>query len=599
MANIFMTFIGAGPYEPVNYVLGEQSVNNRFVSKALLEMTTQQGVVFDKLFFFLTDKAKELNWEKYTRTDRITGEEITDEGIEPFLEKRFPDRYEPISIPDGNSDAELLEIFGKIYDKIEPGDHLTIDTTHGFRSLPLLYFPVLRYAKEIKNITIEHIYYGCFLSKFQDAPVIDLKIYDMMLDYSWAARLFVKTGNASEMSDQIVRFLNQLPGVRKQSISAARDLGLKMMGLTNALQTCMGGEGGKNDKRAPTIKYMIKQIDARKDTLSNVTAPESELFCRLLEHAVDSVSDFSEVLEDPVEMGLCAVEWYLERSMIMQGYTALEETITTFFCRMYVPSISHLNSDFRMKFGSFISGSTSRGMHKPTLEAALQEARRKWREPFGDKLPQEQKDAFYIGIVQFLNQIDFASAELDLVARIKEYRNYMNHFGMREKCLTITREHLKADYEQVLALFKSFRERSTGRISAEEAMALLTQKGSGFVNFSNHPSSGWSEEQRAAALELSGGGEITDLPFPQISGTASEEELQQTAAEYIAKIGALRPAAVMCMGETGCSFLVASALKRQGIPVYYSCSDRDSVEVVTENGTEKRSVFRFVRFRSY
>ena len=597
MATIFMTFIGTGNYESVNYVLGGESAKNRFVCKALLDIYQKQGADFDKLFFFLTDKAKELNWDAYTRTDRNTGELIKDEGIQPFLEERFPGRYEQIRIPDGNSDAELLEIFDKIYSVIEPGDHLTIDTTHGFRSLPLLYFPVLRYARELKNITIEHIYYGCFLPKQPDAPVIDLRIYDMMLDYAGAAHLFVKTGNAGEMSEQIKSYFDQLPPEKKGSMGIAKDLGKDMGKLTHALLTCKGGE------TAGSIKPMIDSLFRRKNKLQAISIPEAKLFTQLLEHAIDSAGSLYEAA-DPVEMGLYAVEWYLQRGLIVQGYTALRESITTFFCRMYVPSVNYLNKVFREELDNVLTGSICRGGSKPTRESALQAAKELLylsldEAKLQEKELLEKKDAFLAGIVQLICQIDYASGELDFIKQIIDNRNSMNHFGMGVDNPDVTGEKLQADYERVVALFESFRARSSSRISAEEALELLGQTGSGFVNFSNHASSDWSEAQRAAALELSGGGTITDLPFPQISGAASEETLQETAADYIAQIQALRPAAVMCMGETGCSFLVASALKAQGIPVYYACSDRESVETVTENGTKKSSVFRFVRFRSY
>lgn len=105
MAQIFMTFIGTGNYEPVTYTLGEQSFKNRFVSKSLLQMLTEQGKQFDRLIFFLTEQARKLNWEKYIRKGK-DGKEVEDEGLLPFLEEHFPGKFTPVAIPDGNNEQE-------------------------------------------------------------------------------------------------------------------------------------------------------------------------------------------------------------------------------------------------------------------------------------------------------------------------------------------------------------------------------------------------------------------------------------------------------------------------------------------------------------
>ena len=121
----------------------------------------------------------------------------------------------------------------------------------------------------------------------------------------------------------------------------------------------------------------------------------------------------------------------------------------------------------------------------------------------------------------------------------------------------------------------------------------------GFVNFSNHPSEHWSEAQREAALSLCGSETITDIPFPQVAGAATAEEISGIARNCTADILAQHPAVVMRMGETGVCFQVVSMLKRHGIRIVYSCSDRQAEESITESGTEKHSVFRFVQFREY
>lgn len=124
-----------------------------------------------------------------------------------------------------------------------------------------------------------------------------------------------------------------------------------------------------------------------------------------------------------------------------------------------------------------------------------------------------------------------------------------------------------------------------------------TQPTGSFINFSNHPSAGWTSEQRAAALTL--GDTITDIPFPQVSADASEEEITRIAKACADTILAACPAAVMCMGEFGVCYQVIRILKEHHIPVVYTCTERRTEEHITSQGTQKISVFHFVRFREY
>ena len=48
------------------------------------------------------------------------------------------------------------------------------------------------------------------------------------------------------------------------------------------------------------------------------------------------------------------------------------------------------------------------------------------------------------------------------------------------------------------------------------------------VNFSNHPSRYWDNSQREASQNY---GELLDIPFPQISPNASDDELEKLALD--------------------------------------------------------------------
>lgn len=118
-----------------------------------------------------------------------------------------------------------------------------------------------------------------------------------------------------------------------------------------------------------------------------------------------------------------------------------------------------------------------------------------------------------------------------------------------------------------------------------------------FVNFSNHASKNWCEEQINAAKQW---GTIVDIPFPAVDPRCSSKDLDLLAEECMKQILAYAPAAVMCQGEFSLVYKLVNRLHEYKIPVYAACSERNVIEVKNEDGTTtKQAVFAFVQFREY
>lgn len=113
-----------------------------------------------------------------------------------------------------------------------------------------------------------------------------------------------------------------------------------------------------------------------------------------------------------------------------------------------------------------------------------------------------------------------------------------------------------------------------------------------FVNFTNHPSSTWNQEQLAAARAF---GEIQDIPFPNVPPTLTAEEIARLGTDCTEQILDRQPAAVLCQGEFSLAHDVICRLKQHGIKVLAACSERNTIMI----GNEKRSSFSFVQFREY
>lgn len=113
-----------------------------------------------------------------------------------------------------------------------------------------------------------------------------------------------------------------------------------------------------------------------------------------------------------------------------------------------------------------------------------------------------------------------------------------------------------------------------------------------FVNFSNHPSVDWPEEQRAAAEAY---GDIVDVEFPAVSPTGDHEYIVKLAEEQMQKILQFHPQAVMCQGEFCLAYEIIRRLKKADITVLAACSERK----VTLEANRKIVLFEFCQFREF
>lgn len=118
------------------------------------------------------------------------------------------------------------------------------------------------------------------------------------------------------------------------------------------------------------------------------------------------------------------------------------------------------------------------------------------------------------------------------------------------------------------------------------------------LNLSNHKFEAWSQEQRRVAEER--WGQVEDFPFPAVPANMNEKELCSMAVALVDEIIKKHPDAAMCQGEFTLTFALVQLLQKQGVPVVAACTERSVTERCLEDGTiEKRSIFNFVRFRTY
>lgn len=591
MAKVFMTVVVMGGYDEATYRIGDNEYTNRSIQKALLTYFKDTGREFDKIVFLLTEKARENNWEKVKYTERKKaddGSEIKipheEEGLRSFTEKLFPGKAVDKNIADGVNDNDFLSIFQQIYESMDENDEITFDVTNGFRSIPFLFYPVISYAKELKNITIDNIYYGPYVRGINPTVILDLQKYGEILDWANAAHIFRISGNAKEILQLSQKRYNGLE--EKDSFGESQQASKWLSSLTEALLTCRG-----DDSKESISKSARKLFQSRSKMESSSRNKEYMLFDELLKHALDSVSEFNKDMNH-YELGMHTAEWCIERGLVQQAYTALREANISYLCYAFGDNNDAFNKDYRENvIATIINTYTLKSLRHKT-------------DPIQDIKKVKavsENEKYMILAVKMLNIFD--KIPVSFVQQIFRNRNKINHFFMSNDSETIDMESLKMHYNDTVEFIKMVEENKCSIMSDDEARSILNQyipkRNNIFVNFSNHPSENWSNEQINAAKRIVSGGSIVDIAFPQVSGDADESEISRTANKYAKEIISLNPSAVMCQGEFGICLEVVTTLKNNGIKVLYSCSERKTVETVIDNRTEKTSVFKFVRFREY
>lgn len=182
-----LTFIGVNDYDETLYRWENHTYSSRFVAEAIAEWLNSECIVV-----FLTSKASQHpNWQL-------------------FQEKMSHRNLIAAPIPDGNTEEELWNIFNEVVNRVNEGEHVALDITHAFRSLPMLLLVVGSFLQATRQVQIEHIFYGQYVKGQCETPVLDLVLLLHLIDWTSAVRRFKETGDARWIGETLVQTHNQL-----------------------------------------------------------------------------------------------------------------------------------------------------------------------------------------------------------------------------------------------------------------------------------------------------------------------------------------------------------------------------------------------------
>lgn len=334
MSRVYISFLGTNDYLPCTYFHDERELQNiRFVQEATLHFFCDEWDNNDRILIFTTDESHQANWLANGHKDRKNGDIKKCNGLKYCIEKaELQAEVQQISIPKGQSEQEIWEIFQIVYDRLKSGDEVIFDITHAFRSIPMLAIVILNYAKTMKNVTLSGIYYGAFevLGSYYEvkelslekrrAPILNLTSFDQLMEWSFAIDRFLSAGDAVNLRKLTEKDLGKiLSGAKNQDHSDAviiKNIGKKLETFTKSISTCRGPEIGK------LALYLKDEINKCQDlSLLEVFKP---LFNRIKEKMEPFTGNM-------VSDGVQAAKWCLEHNLIQQGFTILQEILITHF----------------------------------------------------------------------------------------------------------------------------------------------------------------------------------------------------------------------------------------------------------------------------
>lgn len=213
-----ISFLGTGQkgkgYETTNYVLNGQEYPEKYISISLVKalkptkliLLGTAGSVWD---VFFEKGADDLEEEWLSLSDKVANSSVTQDDLKPFedyLSQKLNTQVYCVLTSFARDTKEQADILLKLEHYLDSNEEAILDVTHGFRHLPMLALVAARFLKRIKNIDVQHIYYGAFDMKKDDkCPILDLDGMLSMLDWVDALTTFDKDGDYGQFADLLVQ----------------------------------------------------------------------------------------------------------------------------------------------------------------------------------------------------------------------------------------------------------------------------------------------------------------------------------------------------------------------------------------------------------
>lgn len=215
-----ISFLGKGQdgrgYRDANYQFDDNQYfeKQKYIGLALAEKIKPSKIILlgtsgSMWDVFLESESEGLVEQWLELNDAVKSQSVTQKQLQPFeqfLSKALNTEVHCILIPFAKNAQEQIAILSVLAGILNDRDQVILDVTHGFRHLPMLALVAARFLKTIKQIDVQHIYYGALEMTEQDkTPVLKLDSLLSMLDWVDALSIFDKDGDYGQFTDLLVQ----------------------------------------------------------------------------------------------------------------------------------------------------------------------------------------------------------------------------------------------------------------------------------------------------------------------------------------------------------------------------------------------------------
>jgi len=307
-----ISFLGNGNYERCHYLVGEAPYETNLFPVALSHVSAP-----DQLLAMVTDAAK-AKW------------------FGPLVDAMFTASHYteviPVRIPDGKSEAELWEIFEAMAQRLDEGDEVMFDITHGYRSLPMLAFLACQYLSVVKHIRLAGVYYGAYEARdrFNLAPVFDMTAFADLAKWSAATQAYLKHGDARSLAELLG---DQTRALARAAIGRGEAPPQHLPRLERLFSELANAVNLARPREVMDIAFRLRAVLPEAESEVRSLVPPLAV---LLEKIRSDVSSIACADPGATEPGLAAqrrlVEWYAAKSMWMQAATLAREWVVSAVC---------------------------------------------------------------------------------------------------------------------------------------------------------------------------------------------------------------------------------------------------------------------------
>ena len=478
-----------------------------------------------------------------------------------------------------------------------------LDISNGFRSLPTYIYSFLSYLTRIRGEDYRmYMYYGMFEAKAgyegrgaEYAPLVELDEVTDLMQWINAVNEFHNMGAVTEL----IRIFED-PGHKEWNLPVTdRRYREQYKDLKTVFKMFEYASNAHNLKTLEeTIDILISLENLDKMPGHEALPRQARLMLR--EIAEDFRTRFTEnnIPEKfrrrfrYSNLTLRLAEWFYDQRRIGSAAIAVMEGITTYLMERFCDPCS--NGKYNM---AIIEKYSLREPVKQVLMDSVQNAENRQEDTDNWKNVAEAYDSIRKNIRNIGAHILYEDTAPGKVNEYEEHvRNVLDIMFQdmrkedRDSVFGFLKENLTAKYAEA---------QRREKYKADRAAAGKEKLPKVFINCSNHPSSEWSDEQKKAAGR-DGKVEIVDILFPEVDPQWGQKKIRSKAEEVCKKIYRYNIDRVMCQGEFTLSYQIIRELKGNGINVVAACSRRETKECRKADGTtEKKTVFRFEKFRRY